>query len=111
MVAQHLLVGYGQACCVIGLLEQVSDWAKVPRNFLALPVESMLAFLPSAVVINFLKAGVLLDFSQNLAVLVREVIHEDLGNMVGLFHLLGEFLCAHFLAHGVEVNCCHFVNY
>jgi hypothetical protein len=108
VTAQDLFVGDSETSRVVCLLEQVSGGAQVPRYFLTLPVESVLAFLPSAVVINFLESGVLFDFGQDLTVFVCEMVHKDLGNLVCLIHLLGKFLGAHLLANLVEVNCCHF---
>jgi len=108
VAAQGLFVSDSETSRVVCLLEEVSGGAQVPRNFLTLPVESVLAFLPSTVIINFLKSGVLFDFGQDLTVFVCEMVHEDFGDLVGLLHLLRKFLGAHLLANLVEVNCCHF---
>ena len=87
---QNTLVSKGQSVGIVNFLEQLV-LTQVPSNLLTLTGQSVLLSLTTSEVIDILKAGVLLNSGQSLALVIGNVLHQNFSEVISTFHLLLEF--------------------
>ena len=92
VATEGCLVVSSQASSIVSLLEEVCPNVEVPGDFLALALEPVQSFLSTSVVVDLLEAWVLLNVSNELALVVVDVLDKHLSQVLGACHLLSELL-------------------
>ena len=86
--AERLLIDSLKIFCVVDLLEKVGSRAVVIGDLLLLAVKSTLESLATSEVVNFLEGSILLDACDQVAVVISNVVDQQLGDGLGALELL-----------------------